>query len=515
MRDRVGGWVVAACCAASAAPAAQTVLPRGSADANSGLALEDVLRTTLRDNANILIAERETDSERGVLVASGDPFDPKLQTAFANNRFNLLQSDPASRSPWLDTNQTQYSVGIQKQLRQGIQISPELDVSRTAFPARSVQPTSQATAKITLLVPLLKDRGGFVTSAPERAEARAYEASKLQTRYVAAQSILSAVTAYWDYQAAITRRDVLADSEARAQRLLEDTRRLIEAGERPPSDLTQVQGNAAAKRVTRISAEQAVVDARVRLGLVMGLGPMETTALGQATTPFPPPESAPPEALAVPALVVQALDNRADLRATEKSLESARVLADAARENLKPRVDLVTSIGYAGLQIGGGSLTSLVSPVYSNVPGPDFAMSLRYQWATANVGARGRLLQTESSYERERIAGQDLQRQIRTGVYQATESIGRNATAMREAHEAVTLYQATVHSEDRKFQLGVSTLFDTIQAADALTNVRLSEISAEREYAVALAALRFQTGSLVTLGAQGAFVDVSRLLSPR
>jgi outer membrane protein len=276
-----------------------------------------------------------------------------------------------------------------------------------------------------------------------------------------------------------------------------------------------VQGNLAAKRVTRISAEQGVVDARVRLGLAMGLGADETAGLGRATTPFPAGEPGGAETIATPALVDQALGARPDLRATEKSVESARVLFDAARENLKPRVDLATSIGYAGLQIGGNSATSLFSPVFRNVPGPDVSIGFRYQWATSNVGARGALLQTESSYEQQRIARQDLQRQIRTGVYQASASMDRNAAAMTEAHQAVSLYEATVRSEQRKFQLGVSTLFDTIQAADALTNVKLAEISVEREYAVALATLRFQTGSLIGGGPQGATVDPGRLVSPR
>ena len=191
------------------------------------------------------------------------------------------------------------------------------------------------------------------------------------------------------------------------------------------------------------------------------------------------------------------------------------MLFDAARENLKPRVDLVTSVGYAGLQIGGGSLGSLFSPIFRNVPGPNVSVSFRYQRATANVGALGQLLQTEAGYAQQRIAEQELQREIRIGVYQASESIGRNAAAMADAHEAVAFYQEMVRSEQRKFQLGVSTLFDTIQSADALTSVRLSEIDAGRQYAVALATLRFQTGSLVTTGPQGATVDVNRLLRLR
>jgi outer membrane protein len=513
LRRRTGCWLMAACCAAPAATA-QTPLPSAESG-NSGLALEDVLRVTLHDNANIRVAARAVDVDRGSLVAAGDPFDVKVVTAINQNRFNIAQPNAsASHYAWIDTSQTQYSVGFDKQLRRGIVVSPELAVSRTALPGLPLEPTSQATARLSVLVPLARDRGGLATIAPERAAERTFESSTFQAQHVTAQSVLAAVTAYWDYQAALTRLEVLTSSVERARRLFEDTRRLIAGDERPPSDLTQVQGNLAAKQVTRTLAEQAVLDARVRLGLVMGVSPAETAALGQATTPLPEVDAASAIAVETPALVEQALDKRADLRAVGKSVESARIRVVAARDSLNPRVDLVSSIGYAGIQVGG-SLGSLFSPVYSNVPGADLSISFHYQWATTNVGARGRLLQSESGLEQARIAQDDLQRQIRTAVYQASESIARNASAMAEAHEAVTLYEATVRSEERKFQVGVSTLFDTIQAADALTSVRSSEITAQHDYAVALATLRFQTGSLIATNQQGPMVDVDRLLKLR
>ncbi len=487
-----------------------------AAQAPAGLSLEDVLQTTLRDNSNIQVAARGSDIRRGALVAAGDAFDAKLRSAFGSNRNNTLQGNArTSQTPWLDTSQTQYSFGVQKQLRQGVLIAPELSVSRTALPSLGLDALSQANARLSVVVPLLKDRGGLITAASERAAVRSYEASRLQAEHVTAQAAATTVIAYWDYQAAGARVAVLTDSEARAQRLFDDTRRLVEAGERPPSDLNQVRGNVAAKRVNRIAAEQSVVDARVRLGLVMGLGPTEIAALPPASTPFPTVDAEAAEAIALPALVDGALGARPDLRATEKSVESARVLFDAARESLKPRVDLITSVGYAGLQVGGNGLASLFSPVFRNVPGADFSVAFRYEWGTTNAGARGILLQNESGYAQERILRQDLQRQIRTAVYQASESINRYGGSVTEAHQAVTAYEATVRSEQRKFQLGVTTLFDTINASDALIEVKLSEIAAQREYAVALATLRYQTGSLVAAGPQGPVVDVSRLFSPR
>ena len=506
---------VSACLLAAPCVGPLSASAQATRTAVQGLTLEDVLTTTLRDSPTILLAARQVDAQRGALLAAGDLFDVKTQTSFLSSRVNGLTPDAGGNPFWLATNQTQYDVSAQKQLRNGLVISPNFGVTKTTLPGLPVPPTGQSTVRLNVLVPLLRDRGGVVTGASERAADHAYGASVFETRHVTAQAIVSAAVAYWDYLSAIKRQAVLAESEARAARLADDTRRLVEAGERAMADLTQVQANFAAKRVSRISAEQAVVDARVNLGLQMGIGPTETAALPLASTEFPAVVDE--EGLAMigtSQLVDEALARRPDLLATQKSIEAANLLLAAARDNLKPRVDLIGSAGYEGLQVGDG-LTSLLAPIYRNVPGPDASVQVRYQWAASNAGARGRLLQSASNYDQERLAQTELRRQISTGVYRASEAIGRAAAGVRASHEAVTLYEAVVRSEQRKFQLGVSTLFDTIQATDGLTVVMLSEIASAREYAASVAMLRFQTASLLTTDRRGTVVDVDRLLDPR
>lgn len=85
---------------------------------------------------------------------------------------------------------------------------------------------------------------------------------------------------------------------------------------------------------------------------------------------------------------------------------------------------------------------------------------------------------------------------------------------MRESAEAVRLFEAGVQAVQRKFQLGAATLFDLIQAQDALTSALLFQVQSQRDHAVAIAALRFQSGRLVE-GDRDAFrVTVADLVTP-
>jgi hypothetical protein len=53
-----------------------------------------------------------------------------------------------------------------------------------------------------------------------------------------------------------------------------------------------------------------------------------------------------------------------------------------------------------------------------------------------------------------------------------------------------------------------------IQAEDALTSARLGQIQSRRNHAAAIAALRFQTGTLITGEGEPATVDLTALQSP-
>jgi hypothetical protein len=53
-----------------------------------------------------------------------------------------------------------------------------------------------------------------------------------------------------------------------------------------------------------------------------------------------------------------------------------------------------------------------------------------------------------------------------------------------------------------------------IQAEDGLTGAMLGEIATRQDYAKALAALRFHTGTLLTAGPRGTAVDLPSLLTP-
>ena len=127
--------------------------------------------------------------------------------------------------------------------------------------------------------------------------------------------------------------------------------------------------NLADRTSSRIQAEQAVLDAQQNLALAMGLTTKEITTFPQTTDALPDwtgtavPTVSPS---LIQSCVDRALQGRGDLLAAEQHARSAEVLIPAAKNQLRPQLNLNLSVGYAGLLEGTNYLRVFGSP-FNNV----------------------------------------------------------------------------------------------------------------------------------------------------
>jgi outer membrane protein TolC len=238
----------------------------------------------------------------------------------------------------------------------------------------------------------------------------------------------------------------------------------------------------------------------------------DLAALPPAATEFPGGDASPIDG-SLAALVGQAIQQRPDVMAAQRRIEGAEERLSAARNELWPRLDLEGSAGVSGQRRGPG-LSRLADPLYRDVPGADLAVQLTLLLPLERSGARGRLAQQSAEYQRTRLTRLELERRIRIGVATVFETVKRSRLALGESEQAVSLLQQTVEGEKHKFKLGLSTLFSVIQAEDSLTSALLAKIEGQRTFAMSLATLRFETGTLFAgEGPDGARALTARLTS--
>ena len=493
-----------------------TLLAAGAASAQqgaTGLTLEDVVRATAAGNVRILYGAQQVETWKGRVLAASAPFDPQLRTAVTSARDNVQFM--LDRPTWAVQNDVTYEAGIEKTFRSGIVVSPGVGVKRSATSLPSSVATSSATAGVNVRVPLMRNRGGDVYAAAEQAAELDYRGNVEDLRHTTATSVRDAAKAYWSYAAAQRRLAVYVEAEARAARLADETQQLVRAEERPAGDMRQLLANVATKRAARIQAEQAVVEARYALADAMGIPAAAAARLPAPSTAFPAPPADAPDLTddVVAQLAAAALSRRSDLASAREKAEAARVGLGEFRSAAKPRLDVTVGVGYTGIESGPG-VGSFFAPLYRNVPGLNGSVQVSYDLPALNAAGRGRVAQSEAFVAQQVIARELAERQIASGVAVAAAGLRRSRQALRESQTAAALYLETVANEKRKFQLGMSTLFDVIASEDALTNAMLAEINGLAGYAAAIAALRFEAGLLTDPRTPRPQVDPASLLTP-
>lgn len=513
MSRRVGVALLALLCMAENAAAAEPPLNLGVLDA---------VRYALARNPDVLLLEKQVEISRGAAQQASGQFDSTLRAGIAqsidNTPLNRQNAEAWAAKGLGNQNRadvTNYSVALDTPLRNGMVLSQSLAVTRNAGNLNDYSgiPVQNGSAvRFSVNLPLAKGRGEAATFT-EKAAVLEWEASRLDLRHAIGQSVYVAASAYWAVLAARKTLEIAVEVEDGLARLVADTRRLIEADEIPAADIHLVRANLLEKNAARVAAEQALLDARQRLGQVLGLSFQDIYRLEPADG-FP--ELAPPAddpAIRRGALLGLAMQRRADLRAAHLRLDQARMLSAAAQDALKPQLDLNVGVGYNGLAEGGGA-GALSDAVTRNLAGSSFSTRLSYQWPFDNNAARGRYLQQAAAYDQGLIRAQNVERAIGVGVESALAGLTRSAIQMQQAGETVALYQIAVDNEKTKHKLGNSTLIDVLNVNDRLLAARLARVGYLFNYFSAMARLRFETGTLLEDEGDGYRVTLAHLSTP-
>ena len=490
------------------------------------ISLQDALRIALKQNPSTLLQQQEVNNNRGLLLQAQSQFDPVASVASGRTRdLRSLRQDEITalqlggvysiQDQIVDT--TTHRVGIDKTLMNGVAFGTGVSVTKIDDSAQrltNIQSQTSGRLSFSLRVPLLRNSGTETVGAQVAASDAELSAAMLDLLHVNSQTVFNTAVAYWDTVARRKRLDIAVNAEKRALELVDETRKLIAADQSPAADIDLVVANRAEKTTARVAAEQALIDAQRVFARQLGLSTVEMSALPDPVDPLPGYNGQPVEVVTnVERLVRAAIVTRADLEAIRKREAAAQFRLVAARNNLKPQLDLNFNISYAGLAEGAPA-TALDRAYFSNRSGPSVASSLSLQWPFNNSQARGVLLSQAAVSDASIIRLQDLEATIAGNVSTLSISLVRSVAQLLEGNEAVRRYTATMQNELTKRRLGLSTLLDVVNIEDRQNNALLNEVQLQQNYANAIAQLRFELGMLVKKRDDVYDVSVNDLLSP-
>ncbi len=460
---------------------------------DAGLDLGEAVRLTLENDPNIALVEARLAGARGALLGAAGQFDPVLTSRVDQVTSNTPRSETTSAEELSLTS----SLGVAKQFRTGLTVTPSLGLSQVDVPGGGATALNVGTLAFTFRQPLLQGRGRSVVAAGELSAGREVAASALDVEQTTAERVLSVVFQYWTARARALDLAILQESEESSRTLLDTTRRLVEADETPAAELVQLEANLAAKESSRIGGERALFAARQDLGREIGLEPPRIAALPLPADDFPavrPGEVPPPSDAS--RFIEAALRRRAAQRAAPARRTGVDSLLRAADDATKPRLDLLFVPTWSGLVEGEGAGDYFAS-LGRNVPGAGASLGFILSWPTLNRTARGAQAETEAFRRQTQLLIDLLSRTVGADIPSALDAVRSSALQVEKATSAVGLFERAVVNEEKKLRAGTSTLLDLINQRDRLTSARQVEVSAKLALAQALARLRFETGTLL------------------
>jgi outer membrane protein TolC len=296
--------------------------------------------------------------------------------------------------------------------------------------------------------------------------------------------------AYWDLVFAIENVEAARRSLDLSSKLVSDNRAKVEIGTMAPIDVVQAQAEEATRRQALVTAEATRRTNELALKRLI-VGGTDDDLWNATIEPTDRPATT-AEAIDLEAAVRSALANRVDIAVAKRSLEQNEIGMKNLRNAAMPALDL---IGNYNLQGRGGTLIqrepgNIGGGIIATVPGNYFdALRSLGSWDAPTWSLRLNLTYplgqsaTEAAYARARVQVTQTQAQIKQAELIIATEVTNAALTVRNTLEAVQasavareLSEQRLQAAQSKFEVGMATNFEVVQAQRDLADARTTEL---------------------------------------
>lgn len=475
------------------------------------VSLGEALEATLARQPGVQITREQVAQREGNLQSASGQFDWALGSFLSTELERTPTGSPAPFPGVRRQESSVYSLGLTKQFRSGVVVTPQVTVVDAKDSITSPAPVSQSRLELVITVPLLRGLGARNTGAQEIAAGLAAEAQQAFSRYQLELIVFQTAAAYWNCLAARRDFEILSDAASRAEQILKSVETLASGGELDRATRDQARALVASKQAERENGELTYYKARQALGLAIGFTPKQITQ---------PPEvvGTPPSIINLEAIrpavgekyVSEALTRRGDYQAANLSVETEEALLRQARNNLKPQLDLGVTVGYAGYDRRGADLR----PAYAlsnDLTGVNALGTLNLAWPLANNVARGGVVTQRARRNEARLNAEQAGNTVASRVLVALQTLRQSVAQYGYNATAVDTYRTALAQTNEKLKAGEASITELIDVEERYAEALRAQNETTRSYAVTLAELRLVTGTLSEVVERRAVFNVHTL----
>jgi outer membrane protein TolC len=189
----------------------------------------------------------------------------------------------------------------------------------------------------------------------------------------------------------------------------------------------------------------------------------------------------------------QALEQRADLMQAKLTLENQQIGLVFDKNQTLPTLDLEASFRINGIDTRLGGSFAEVEPTNRY----NWGVGLTFRYPLQNRQAKSRVQQSQLAIRQQIVRIKDLEENIIADVRNSLRDVLTNAQRVQSSRISSRLAQKQLEAEEKKLQVGLATVFTTLQFQDVLSQQRSNEINAITEYLKALVRLEESKNTLL------------------
>jgi HAE1 family hydrophobic/amphiphilic exporter-1 len=323
---------------------------------------------------------------------------------------------------------------------------------------------------------------------------------------------------YWNSAATLAAVRVAQKSLRTAQDLVEQTRVQQEVGVVAAIAVTQAEAGVAEREVLLIQAENRAASARDAL-LDAVLAPSAKVFEERQLIPQAPLFQS--YDVDMDRAIATALRNRAEIVRSRQAVEMSEVEADFARNQARPRFDLVAAYGMSGLSgpskgdpIQLRDPNNLAATITTVLPdqgrsgdafdsffrgdgAKSYSFGVRFEAPLGNRTAESRAVQRRIDVRRAQLGLKKQEQAVIREVRDAVRGLLAAARAVDAARRRRIAADESLRAEQERLRLGDSTPFQVLQFDEDLAEAEQQLIGALQGHANAITALERVQGTLL------------------
>jgi outer membrane protein len=477
-------------------------------DGKLELSLKNFLDLTMSNNPDITIQKVSVERQVNAILRAFGPFDPFLLGSFNTTRqqtpSNTLLNGAATLNQLtqplgLTYNQTletgtQYSVGYQ---------NTKLS-SNSSYAIYNPSHSSNLTFGFTQ--PLIRGRGAFITRLPITIARSNFRSSQYSLEDQIIQLVTSAELAYWAVVEARENVRVQEKALELADIALKRSKRELELGAISSLEIFQPEANYANAQIFLTQARYALQQAENALRRQIGadLDP-QVRNLALVLTESPAPPQTVPQ-YDKEKLVEQALARRPDLRAQGETMVGDDLSIRLADNAMRPDLSLTGqygSLGQGGTYFPGNGFAPVpggFGDAFTQMFGfgfPTYGLGLRLRLPIKDRTSAANLADAVLSKKLDALRQKSIMQNVRLQVLQAISQVENSQASVDLAKVARDLAQKRVDAEQKRYELGTTTIFFVLAAETDLTTAESTLVRESINYKRNLLQLSQRTGDLL------------------